>query len=92
MQALAAALAPKAKACRDGKVETIDSVNLVPGDVIIIKFGDVVPADIKILPENDDQDTTPEDETPMSVSAPSAERPIPHPQLQPEPPISSPLT
>ena len=50
-------------------METIDSVNLVPGDVIIIKFGDIVPADIKILPENDDEGSTPEDETPMSVSA-----------------------
>ena len=68
MQALAAALAPKAKCIRDGKVETIDSVNLVPGDVIIVKFGDIVPADMKILPESDDEVHNEEDETPMQVS------------------------
>jgi hypothetical protein len=66
-QALAAALAPKAKALRDGKVETIDSVNLVPGDVIIVRLGDIVPADIKILQE--DEEGNQEDETPMSVRA-----------------------
>lgn len=65
LQALAAALAPKAKALRDGKVETIDAINLVPGDVIIMKFGDIVPADVKILSEGDDVDTA--DETPMQV-------------------------
>lgn len=65
LQALAAALAPKAKALRDGKVETVDATNLVPGDVIIMKFGDIVPADVKILSEGDDVDTA--DETPMQV-------------------------
>jgi H+-transporting ATPase len=65
IKALAAALAPKAKAMRDGKVETVDSVNLVPGDVIIVRLGDIVPADIKILPEDDSGNT--DDETPMSV-------------------------
>lgn len=64
IKALAAALAPKAKALRDGKFETVDSVGLVPGDIIIIKFGDVVPADVKILPESDDAD---QEETPMQI-------------------------
>lgn len=50
---------------RDGKVDTVDAVDLVPGDIIIVKFGDIVPADIKILPENEDD--KPEDETPMQV-------------------------
>jgi H+-transporting ATPase len=66
MQALAAALAPKAKAMRDGQVVTIDSVNLVPGDVIIVRLGDIVPADIKILKES--EEGTEDDETPMQVS------------------------
>lgn len=44
---------------------TIDAVNLVPGDVIIIKFGDIVPADIKILPE---EGGGAGDEIPMQVS------------------------
>jgi H+-transporting ATPase len=50
-QALTAALAPKAKAIRDGEVKTIDAADLVPGDVIIVRLGDIVPADIKALPE-----------------------------------------
>jgi H+-transporting ATPase len=51
IKALAAALAPKAKALRDGQVVNMEAVNLVPGDVIIIRLGDVLPADVKILPE-----------------------------------------
>lgn len=51
IKALAAALAPKAKAVRNKEVTTIDAVNLVPGDVIIIRLGDIIPADVKILPE-----------------------------------------
>ena len=65
LQALAAALAPKAKALRSGKVETVDSVTLVPGDVIIVRLGDIVPADIKILQE--DEEGNQDDETPMQV-------------------------
>jgi hypothetical protein len=51
LQALAAALAPKAKAVRDGQVMNMEAVNLVPGDVIIVRLGDVLPADVKILAE-----------------------------------------
>ena len=64
IKALTAALAPKAKCLRDGKFETIDAINLVPGDIIIVKFGDIVPADIKIMPESDDAD---QEETPMQI-------------------------
>lgn len=64
IKALAAALAPKAKALRDGQFETIDAIHLVPGDIIVIKFGDVVPADIKLLAESDDAT---QEETPMQV-------------------------
>ncbi|PSC74572.1 plasma-membrane proton-efflux P-type ATPase [Micractinium conductrix] len=51
IKALTSALAPKAKALRDGTVVTIDAADLVPGDIIIIRLGDIVPADIKILSE-----------------------------------------
>ncbi|KAJ9508211.1 hypothetical protein QJQ45_021608 [Haematococcus lacustris] len=51
IKALAAALAPKAKALRGGEVINIEAKDLVPGDVIIIRLGDIVPADVKILPE-----------------------------------------
>ncbi|KAK9829684.1 hypothetical protein WJX72_007324 [[Myrmecia] bisecta] len=56
IKALTAALAPKAKVLRDGKVETIDAVNLVPGDVVIIRLGDIVPADLKLLGEEGEED------------------------------------
>jgi magnesium-transporting ATPase (P-type) len=63
IKALAAALAPKAKALRDGAVVTVESSDLVPGDVIIIAIGNIVPADIKLLGE------TGENDVPMQVSS-----------------------
>lgn len=54
IKALTSALAPKAKALRDGKVEQIDAVGLVPGDVIVCRIGDIVPADIKLLGDPND--------------------------------------
>ena len=40
---------PRAHVLRDGKVETITSDNLVPGDVILLRTGDKIPADVRIL-------------------------------------------
>jgi hypothetical protein len=48
IKALTSALAPKAKVLRDGKINTIEASELVPGDVIIARLGDIVPADIKV--------------------------------------------
>eukprot|EP00955_Chlamydomonas_euryale_P049589 354296-Chlamydomonas_euryale.AAC.3 len=39
IKAVTAALAPKAKVLRDGKFDSIDAVNLVPGDIVVIKVG-----------------------------------------------------
>lgn len=47
--ALKAKLAAKAKVLRDGKWITIDAKQLVPGDVIHIELGDIVPADVQLL-------------------------------------------
>ncbi|KAI3876664.1 hypothetical protein MKX03_027686 [Papaver bracteatum] len=47
--ALMAQLAPKAKVLRDGKWNEVDASILVPGDVISIKLGDIVPADARLL-------------------------------------------
>ena len=44
-------LAVKAKVLRDGKWTTIPARELVPGDVIAIGLGDLVPADAKIISE-----------------------------------------
>ncbi|HZV13626.1 MAG TPA: HAD-IC family P-type ATPase, partial [Candidatus Kapabacteria bacterium] len=42
-------LAKKALVKRDGAYTTIDATQLVPGDVIKLKIGDIVPADAKLL-------------------------------------------
>ncbi|KAK1303739.1 Plasma membrane ATPase 1 [Acorus calamus] len=47
--ALMARLAPKAKVLRDGKWSEEDACVLVPGDIISIKLGDIVPADARLL-------------------------------------------
>ena len=45
--------APHVQVIRDGKQQTIESVNLVPGDFMIIAEGVKIPADGEILDEND---------------------------------------
>ncbi|KAK4434950.1 ATPase 11, plasma membrane-type [Sesamum alatum] len=47
--ALMARLAPKAKVLRDGKWNEEDASVLVPGDIISIKLGDIIPADARLL-------------------------------------------
>ncbi|PHT98469.1 Plasma membrane ATPase 1 [Capsicum chinense] len=47
--ALMARLAPKAKVLRDGKWDEEDASVLVPGDIISIKLGDIIPADARLL-------------------------------------------
>lgn len=40
---------PTASAIRNGKNETVPTAHLVPGDLVELKTGDVVPADIRLL-------------------------------------------
>lgn len=47
--ALMANLAPKTKVLRDGKWGEQEAAILVPGDLISIKLGDIVPADARLL-------------------------------------------
>ncbi|MBA0628178.1 hypothetical protein Godav_022945 [Gossypium davidsonii] len=47
--ALMAGLAPKTKVLRDGKWSEQEAAMLVPGDIISIKLGDIVPADARLL-------------------------------------------
>ncbi|XP_065858863.1 ATPase 11, plasma membrane-type-like isoform X2 [Euphorbia lathyris] len=47
--ALMARLAPKAKVFRDGVWAEIDASVLVPGDIVSIKLGDIIPADARLL-------------------------------------------
>ncbi|GAB2268817.1 ATPase 10, plasma membrane-type [Dionaea muscipula] len=48
-QALMARLAPKTKVLRDGQWQEKDAATLVPGDIISIKLGDIIPADARLL-------------------------------------------
>ncbi|CAO2813534.1 unnamed protein product [Amaranthus hypochondriacus] len=47
--ALMAGLAPKTKVLRDGRWSEQEAEILVPGDIISIKLGDIVPADARLL-------------------------------------------
>ena len=45
-------LAPRAKVLRDGQWRIKDARELVPGDIVQVGLGDLVPADIKIVQGN----------------------------------------
>src|SRR5690348_2050230 len=49
VEALAQLQVPRARVRRAGQVEELESTNLVPGDVVLLEAGDVVPADGRIL-------------------------------------------
>jgi H+-transporting ATPase len=49
LEALKAQLALKARAIRDGTWQEVGTEILVPGDIIRIRLGDVVPADVKLI-------------------------------------------
>jgi H+-transporting ATPase len=42
-------LAIKAKVLRNGNWLTVESGQIVPGDIIVVKLGDIIPADAKII-------------------------------------------
>ena len=49
LDALKASLALKARALRDGSWREVDATKLVPGDIIRIRLGDVIPGDGKLI-------------------------------------------
>jgi Ca2+-transporting ATPase len=49
VEALAKLQVPHARVRRSGQVEEIESTGLVPGDVVLLEAGDVVPADGRIV-------------------------------------------
>ncbi|MBD3334789.1 MAG: HAD-IC family P-type ATPase, partial [Candidatus Eisenbacteria bacterium] len=49
IQALKAQLSPVARVVRDGEDREIAAEELVPGDIVILRMGDVVPADVRLL-------------------------------------------
>ncbi len=48
LEALEKLSAPHCKVVRGGQIETIDSADLVPGDVVVLDTGDSVPADLRL--------------------------------------------
>jgi H+-transporting ATPase len=51
IKALKEEMALNARVIRDGKQRTIPAETLVPGDIVILRIGDVIPADVKLLQE-----------------------------------------
>src|SRR5258705_9662406 len=49
LEALREASAPTARVRRDGSVDELAAARLVPGDIVLLKAGDVVPADLRVL-------------------------------------------
>ena len=49
LEALKNMTAPTAKVKREGKVQTIPGVEVVPGDIILLEAGNYVPADARII-------------------------------------------
>ncbi len=49
LKALKQQLALKARVLRDGQWQEIDAAQLVPGDVIRVRLGDILPADVKLI-------------------------------------------
>ncbi|CAO3600313.1 unnamed protein product [Absidia cylindrospora] len=49
VKALMESLAPECKVKRDGQWKTMEAAELVPGDVVSIKLGDVIPADGRLV-------------------------------------------
>jgi H+-transporting ATPase len=49
IEALKARLALRARVLRDGRWTTLAARSLVPGDVIRVRLGDIVPADVRVL-------------------------------------------
>jgi H+-transporting ATPase len=49
IEALKAKLAPNARVKRDGQWATVPARELVPGDVIRVRIGDIIPADARLL-------------------------------------------
>ena len=70
IDALKAQLAVKARVVRDGKWTTPASAELVPGDVIRMRLGDIVPADARLL----DGDPVEVDESALTGESLPAER------------------
>jgi Ca2+-transporting ATPase len=49
LAALRKQAAPQAQVMRDGRIQTIDATELVPGDLVLVEAGNLVPADLRLI-------------------------------------------
>lgn len=49
LEALKQMASPTAKVIRNGRVEVVPSKSLVPGDIVLLDAGDVIPADLRLI-------------------------------------------
>lgn len=49
VEALRQLVGQKAKVRRDGKIEEVDAIELVPGDIVLLEEGAKIPADLRLL-------------------------------------------
>jgi Ca2+-transporting ATPase len=49
LETLREAVAPSARVRRDGRVDDVPTRELVPGDLVLLRTGDVVPADLRLI-------------------------------------------
>ncbi len=49
LAALRKGLALKARALRGGRWQEVEAVSLVPGDIVRLRLGDIIPADVKLV-------------------------------------------
>lgn len=64
------------KVYREGKIRVIDNERLVPGDIVLLEAGDVVPADMRII-ESEGFQTNESALTGESVPIQKGEKPLP---------------
>lgn len=55
LEGIRAMLSPEAMILRDGKKKLLDAAEIVPGDVVLLKSGDKVPADVRLVEAKDFQ-------------------------------------
>jgi magnesium-transporting ATPase (P-type) len=49
MDAIRGMLAPRSAVLRDGRRQSVDAAELVPGDIVLVEAGDRVPADLRLI-------------------------------------------
>ncbi|MGI9435458.1 MAG: cation-translocating P-type ATPase [Geminicoccaceae bacterium] len=49
MEALRRIARVQTRVCRDGQVQNVDALDLVPGDIVILEAGDIVTADLRLV-------------------------------------------